>query len=318
MRQQVIRTIGHGARSARQVTTKVQPQTTEDVMETTLEQVNVRDQQQATWNKFASGWKKWDDLVLSWIAPVGDALLDAAKLTPASHVLDVAAGTGEPGLSAAARVPQGKVTITDLAEKMLRVAEENAARRGLRNVETRQCDAGALPFPDATFDAVTARFGFMFFPDVLGAARELARVARPGARVTTAVWGVPEKNAWATAIMGTIAKYVALPTPPPGAPGLFRCAAPGYMAGVFREAGLRDVTETEVAIPSAFDHADQYFTFMNEIAAPVVAGMALADEPTRAKIKETVFGLVNGNGKLTNGKLRLDATAVVITGTKVR
>jgi len=57
---------------------------------------------------------------------------------------------------------------------------------------------------------------------------------------------------------------------------------------------------------------------MNEVAAPVVAGMALADEPTRAKIKETVFGLVNGNGKLKNGKLRLDATAVVITGTKVR
>ena len=86
------------------------------------------------------------------------------------------------------------------------------------------------------------------------------------------------------------------------------------MAGVFREAGLRDVTETEVAIPSAFDHADQYFTFMNEIAAPVVAGMALADEQTRAKIKETVFGLVNGNGKLTNGKLRLDAVTVKLDG----
>jgi len=167
-------------------------------METALAQV--RDQQQATWNKFSAGWKKWDDLVLSWIAPVAEALLDSARLTPSSHVLDVASGTGEPGLSAAARVPRGKVTITDLAEKMLRVAEENALRRGLTNVETRQCDAGALPFGDATFDAVTARFGFMFFPDVLGAARELARVARPGARVTAAVWGAPEKNPWATTV----------------------------------------------------------------------------------------------------------------------
>jgi ubiquinone/menaquinone biosynthesis C-methylase UbiE len=283
-------------------------------MQTALEQV--RDQQQATWDKFSAGWKKWDDLVLSWINPVGDALLESARLTPAAQVLDVAAGTGEPGLSAAARVPRGKVTITDLAEKMLRVAEENAARRGLTNVETRQADAGALPFADNSFDAVMARFGFMFFPDVPGAARELARVARPGARVTTAVWGAPEKNPWATTIMGTIAKYVDMPKPPPGAPGLFRCAAPGYMAGVFREAGLRDVTEREVSVPALFDDADQYFTFMNEIAAPVVAGMALADQPTRARIKDAVVAMVNGNGHTPSGKVRLAATAIVITGEK--
>ncbi|HMF41475.1 MAG TPA: methyltransferase domain-containing protein [Polyangia bacterium] len=278
--------------------------------------IQVRDQQQATWNKFSAGWGKWDELVLSWLGPVGDALLDAASLTPTSHLLDVASGTGEPGLTAAARIPRGKVTITDLAEKMLRVAEENAARRGIRNIETRQCDAGELPFADATFDAVTARFGFMFFPDVLGAARELARVARPGARVTAAVWGVPEKNPWATTIMGTIASYVNLPTQPPGAPGLFRCATPGYMTGVFREAGLRNVTETEVKIPERFDDAEQYFTFMNDAAAPVVAGMALADEPTRARIKDAVLGAVNGDGQSKSGKLHLDAVAVVITGEK--
>ena len=291
-------------------------------METALEQrqeqvrEQVKDQQQATWNKFAAGWKKWDDLVLPWLGGVGDALLDSAKLKPTSHVLDVASGTGEPGLSAAARVPHGQVTLADLAEKMLRVAEENAARRGLKNIETRVADAGALPFADATFDALTSRFGFMFFPDVLGAAREFARVVRPGARVTAAVWGAPEKNPWATMIMGTIAKYVDLPTQPPGAPGLFRCAAPGYMSGVFREAGLRNVTETEVSIPAEFRDADEYFTFMNEVAAPVVAGMGLADEPTRAKIRETVAGIVNGNGKTKSGKLRLAATAVVITGEK--
>src|SRR5262245_47613497 len=124
--------------------------------------------------------------------------------------------------------------MTDLAEQMLAVAKENAARRSLRNVETRQCDAGALPFADNTFDAVTARFGFMFFPDVLGSAREFARVAKPGARVCTAVWNVPDKNPWATIIMGTITKVMGLPAPPPGAPGLFRCAAPGYERPVSR------------------------------------------------------------------------------------
>jgi ubiquinone/menaquinone biosynthesis C-methylase UbiE len=279
-------------------------------MTTQLEQI--RDQQQETWDRFSPGWKNWDDLVLSWFAPVSNALIETARLRPSSHVLDVASGTGEPGLSAAALCPEGNVTITDLAPKMLHVAEEKAARRGLRNVAFRQADAGALPFADLSFDAVTARFGFMFFPDVLGAAREFTRVARPGARVTTAVWGVPEKNPWATLIMGTIAEHVDLPTPPPGSPGLFRCAAPGYMAGVFREAGLRDVTETEVAIPGQFRDAEQYFRFMNEVAAPVVAGMAKADEVTRARIKDTVFRRVAERTKA--GEIRLDATAVVITG----
>ena len=272
----------------------------------------IRDQQQATWDKFSAGWKKWDDHVLPWLAPVGAALLDAAQLRPDSHVLDVASGTGEPGLTAAARAPQGRVWVTDLAEQMLRVAAENAERRGLKNVMTRQCDAGALPFADQMFDAVMARFGFMFFPDVAGAAREFARVARPGARVTTAVWGAPAKNKWATLIMDTIGRHVNLPKPPPGSPGLFRCAAPGYMAGVFRDAGLGNVTEVEVTTPCTFADAEQYFAFMTEVAAPVVAGMAQTDAEGRARIKDEVLRLAAAEA--AGGPLRLEATALIITG----
>lgn len=281
-------------------------------MATPLEQI--RDQQQATWDKFSAGWKKWDDLVMGWLAAVGTELLDGARLRPDSYVLDIASGTGEPALSAAARCPQGKVMMTDLSESMLLVAKENAARRGLRNVETRQCDAGALPFADNTFDAVTARFGFMFFPDVPAAARELARVAKPGARICTAVWGSPEQNPWATIILGAIARYVELPAPPPGSPGLFRCAASGYMAGVLRDAALKNVSEKQVAAAAQFDSADAYFTFMNEVAAPVVAGLAKADPATRAKIKEVVLGLAAQSS--AGGKIRLGGSAIVVCGEK--
>lgn len=281
-------------------------------MSAQLEQI--RDQQQATWDKFSAGWKKWDELARAWLANVGTALLEGARLRPDSLVLDIASGTGEPALSAAGRCPRGKVTMTDLAEKMLLVAKENAARRGLRNVETRQCDAGALPFADNSFDAVTARFGFMFFPDVLGAAREFCRVAKPGARVCTSVWAAPAKNPWATTVLSTIGKHVDMPAPPPGAPGLFRCAAPDYMAGIFRQAGLRNVTEQEVAAPLQFDNADQYFTFMNEVAAPVVAGIAKADEAARARIKDEVIALADKHS--AGGKIRLGGSAIVICGEK--
>lgn len=279
-----------------------------------MEEDRIRDQQRATWDRFSAGWKKWDELILGWLEKVGTAMLDGARLRADSCVLDIASGTGEPALTAAARCPRGKVVMTDLAEQMLAVAAENAARRGLRNVETRQCDAGALPFPDETFDAVLARFGFMFFPDVLGAARELARVSKPGARVCAAVWDAPEKNAWATTITGAIGRFVDLPAPPPGSPGLFRCAAPGYMAGVFRDAGLKNVTEQAVSIPLHLADPEQYFSFMSEIAAPVVAGMAKADEAARARIKEAVLELAAR--RRTGDKVSFDGAAIVVCGEK--
>lgn len=274
--------------------------------------LQIRDQQRQTWDAFTNGWKKWDDLIMAWIAPVGEALIDGARLHDAAHLLDVAAGTGEPGLTAAARVPNGKVTVTDLSKHMLDVAREHAARRGIRNFETRQCDADELPFDDESFDAVTCRFGFMFFPDVVLGLNEMARVARPGARICSAVWCAPERNPWATTIMGTIASHVDMPSPPPGAPGLFRCAGPGYMAQAYREAGLRNISEREVAGDLEFDSPEQYWTMMTEIAAPVVAGLAKADAPTRERIKDTV--LDRAQQTMTDGKVRFHWSAQVIYG----
>src|SRR5215510_7054900 len=99
------------------------------VMRSQLEEI--RDQQRQTWDKFSSGWKKWDKLVLDWLDPVGQELVRSAALRDDANVLDVAAGSGEPGVNAAALVPKGMVTVTDLSERMLQVAAENAARRGI-------------------------------------------------------------------------------------------------------------------------------------------------------------------------------------------
>ena len=231
-----------------------------------------------------------------------------------SHVLDVAAGTGEPGLSAASRVAQGKVIITDLSDRMLDVAIESARQRGITNVETRQCDVGALPFSASSFDAVTCRFGFMFFPDIHAGLMEMVRVAKPGARICAAVWGVPDKNPWATTIIRTIAANVEMPPAPPGAPGLFRCAAPDFMGNAYRQVGLRNIVEQEVAGELTFATPQQYWHFMTDIAAPVVAGLSKADETTDAKIKQTVLDLAGRTS--TDGSARFGWSAHTICGEK--
>ena len=191
-------------------------------MEIQLEQI--REQQKESWNKFSSGWKKWDELTMDFVKPMGDEIIRLLKPKDDDMVLDVAAGTGEPGLTIATMLRNGKVISTDLAEGMLEVAREKAAKRGIKNFETKVCDVSELPFADNTFDAVSCRFGFMFFPDMLLAAKEMMRVLKPGGRIATAVWNVPEKNFWVTAIMTSINKNMQLPPPPPGAPGMFRCA----------------------------------------------------------------------------------------------
>lgn len=274
----------------------------------------IREQQRETWDRFSAGWKKWDELVLGWLAPFGDTMIRRAGLRDGDQVLDVAAGTGEPGLSAAALIPNGRVTVTDLSECMLQVAAENARIRGLDNFTTELCDAGDLPFADRSFDAVLCRFGFMFFPDVGAAARQFARVAKPGARVCAAVWSAPEKNPWATTIMATIARHVTLPQPIPGAPGLFRCATEGMMSAAFTEAGLLDVREEEVSTAMAHHSPQGYWTFMTEIAAPVVAGLAQADAATRAAIRDEVLDLAGQS--MRTGKVELTSTARIVTGTR--
>ncbi|CAN7490161.1 class I SAM-dependent methyltransferase [Pararhizobium sp. LjRoot238] len=274
----------------------------------------IREQQRDTWDRFSAGWKKWDALVLGWLAPFGDAMLRHANLRKNSHVLDVAAGTGEPGLTAAEMVPHGKVTVIDLSERMLAVAAENAARRGLSNLETKVCDAGALPFPDARFDALLCRFGFMFFPDIATAAREFARVAKPGAKICAAVWNGPDKNPWATTIMSTIARHVEMPAPLPGSPGLFRCAPSGLMRTAFEEAGLQDIVEEEVSSIMTHETPERYWDFMTDIAAPVVAGLAKADTATRALVRDEVLALARQS--MQDGHVQLRSTANIITGTR--
>jgi ubiquinone/menaquinone biosynthesis C-methylase UbiE len=279
-----------------------------------LEIEKIRDQQKETWNKFSPGWKKWDELTMNFLKPMGDEIIRLLNLKNDAVVLDVAAGTGEPGLTIASHLNGGKVISTDLAEGMLEIAQENAKIRGIKNFETKVCDVSELPFPDNTFDAISCRFGYMFFPDMALATKEMVRVLKPGGKIATTVWNIPDKNFWITAIMGTIAKNIELPTPVPGAPGMFRCAKEGFMSNLFAQAGLKNISENEVTGKLNCKTVDVYWNLMNDVAAPVVAALSKADGATKEKIKQEVYQLVNQ--KYTDSNVVIDSSALVIYGEK--
>jgi ubiquinone/menaquinone biosynthesis C-methylase UbiE len=274
----------------------------------------IRDQQKETWNRFSPGWKKWDAFNSAFLQPMGDEIVAAIRPSGADAILDVATGTGEPGLTIAAAIPAGQVVGTDLAEGMLATAEAHARARGLANYRTQVADVSALPFPDGTFDAVSCRMGFMFFPDMALAAKEIVRVLKPGGRFSTSVWSAAEQNPWVTTMMGAISRHAPQPPPVPGAPGMFRCAAPGLIAGILRDAGLGEVTEKEISRQVTYESSDQYWSMMMEVAAPVVAAMSKLDDPTRARIKADVMAALPGS----SGGVRLPYSARIVSGMKSR
>ena len=111
-------------------------------------------------------------------------LVEAAGVVPGQAVLDVACGTGVVARAAADRLGgRGRVVGLDLNQGMLAVAG-----RLRPDLEWRQGDVADLPFEDGTFDVVLCQSALMFFPDRVGALREMARVATAGGTVAVQVW----------------------------------------------------------------------------------------------------------------------------------
>lgn len=140
------------------------------------------------------------------------------------------------------------------------------------------------------------------------------RVLKPGGKLCTAVWAQPDGNPWATIPMTAIATETELPATPPDAPGLFRCAAPGAIGDVLAAAGFRDVGETDVRASLTTTSAEEYWQYMTEVAAPVIAGLALVDEEARARIRSAA--MKEAETFEVDGQLRLPLHARCIIGTR--
>jgi SAM-dependent methyltransferase len=172
-----------------------------------------------------------------------DYAADIARLVAAAkpaRVLETAAGTGIVTRALRDALPPAtEIVATDLNPPMLEVAQRKF-RPGER-VTFAPADAQALPYPDASFDAVVCQFGIMFYPDKDKGYREARRVLRPGGRYFFSTWDGHGFNAFAR--ITSEASSLAFPdNPPPFYQVPFSCAAIDPIKGALGAAGFGDVT----------------------------------------------------------------------------
>jgi SAM-dependent methyltransferase len=208
------------------------------------------------------------------IAELGPVLVTAAGVGPGQRVLDVAAGTGNVAVPAA--LTGADVVASDLTPELLDAGRAAAERAGTQ-LSWEEADAEALPYADASFDAVLSCVGVMFAPHHQQAADELVRVCRPGGTVGLISW-TPE--GFVGELFRTMKPYAA--APPPGAqpPPLWGDEA--HVPELFGDRVTDVVARRQTVAVGGQPTPEAFRDFWKQVYGPtIVAYRNIADDPDR-------------------------------------
>jgi ubiquinone/menaquinone biosynthesis C-methylase UbiE len=246
------------------------------------------------WGSVAESWGEHADHVEQRSYVVTRLMIDAVAPAPGDDVLELACGAGGLGLTIADLVaPGGRVVLSDVAPEMVAIAAARAARGGeagapTAEISARVVDLEQIDLPDAAFDIVVCREGLMFALDPARAAREIARVLRPGGRVAVAVWGPRSRNPWLGVLADAVQEHTGSPVPPPGIPGPFSLSSDGALASTLAGAGLEQVCVEEVAVPTHDASFEDYWQLRTDLAGPLKRLLEGLPRHDLAAIQQTV------------------------------
>ena len=266
-----------------------------------------RDFEHTGWQRAAACYADTFEAATRLFAP---ALLDAVGAEGSMQLLDVACGTGS--VAALAAVRGATVVGVDFAPAML-----DAARRLHPALRFEGADAEALPFAEASFDAVVINFGAHHFPFPVRALSEARRVLRPGARMAFTVWAAPDRHALhgiaLQAVRDVGLSDATLPLPPGGA--LNEAAA---CQRLLDEAGLS-------VPPSAEPHCIEDALWLDgeqELLHMMQEGTVRLSALIRSQPPEQVPAIVASIQRAAaayrhvNGRLRIPVSAILAVGVK--
>lgn len=239
-------------------------------------------------------WSSGDYAVVgTTLQIVGESLCEALDLRAGQRVLDVAAGNGNASLAAARRWCE--VTATDYVPALLDRARERAGAERLP-MQFQEADAEALPFPDASFDAVISTFGVMFTPDHERAAAELLRVCKPGGKIGLANW-TPE------GFIGQLFKTIGRHRPPPaGAKSPALWGTRPRLAELF-EAKTRSVKAAERHFVFRYRSPEHWLDVFRNYYGPTLKAFAALDAPAQVALERDLLALIDQFNRSGDGTM---------------
>src|SRR5689334_9446943 len=220
------------------------------------------------WTRLSDGWEQQRGYLREASQPVHDWLIEHLMPSHGETVLEIGAGPGDTGFVAAPRLgARGKLVSTDLSPAMVDVARRRAQELGVGNAVFQVVDAQAMPFPDASFDGVICRWGYMLMPDPAAALRQTRRVLKSNGRLVLAVFTGPTENPWAAVPSQLLIQRGHMAAPAPGTPGILALGDRERLETLLRAAGLGSTTIEPLQFSWSFPDLTGYWTFLVEVTA---------------------------------------------------
>jgi len=277
-----------------------------------------RDQRQ-DWESVAAGWRKWYRTFENGACKMSYKLIEMAKIKPASNVLDIATGIGEPAITVARCMGTGgHVLASDISLQMLSIARDRAIAEHLEGImDFKEGDASTINLSEFCFDAALCRFGLMFLDELDLGLSNIHKSLVKGGRFAASVWSIPEKVPQLALAMDTVRKELNILSPPPlGTPGPFSLADENVLRNSFVRCGFKVMDMERLNITFEFDSAEEYTNFTKDIAAPVLAMLADQTLDRKEQIWKAVTKEATKFVKNNTDSIVLDNEAICIVGEK--
>ena len=249
---------------------------------------NATDKVREDWERQSDAWYDQRELLLAASRPIHEWLVDHLDPRPGQRILEIAAGPGDTGFLAAARLGNGRLVSTDLAPGMVEAARKRGTELGVTNVDYRVLDAQAMDFDDASFDGILCRWAFMLMPDPLAALRECRRVLVPGGRLSFAVFTGPLDNPFAAIPARILIDAGYLPQPTEEyRPGILALGHHDRLQALLDQVGFSSTRIEPVSMAWTFADTDAFWRFLIELTAlgPLVASLP---DDVRARVRTAI------------------------------
>lgn len=246
---------------------------------------------------FAGQASTYDSFMGRYAAPLADVFVDAAGVVPGAAALDVGCGPGALTGVLVSRLGPHAVFACDPSVAFL---EACAAR--YPGVTAKLGRAEALPFDDGIVDHALAQLVLHFVTDPTRAAREMARVVRPGGAVAACVWDFADGMEMLRAFWDAA---LSIDADAPDEARTLRFGRPGEIAELFASVALEDVTESTLRVASTYASFEELWNGFLGGVGPAGAYCVSLGEQDQQRLRTELFGRCGS----TNGPLTLSAVA---------